>query len=802
MYRRELTPSRLRLLSIFLFATVLVAPCVQADDAAGEPAEAKILLYPDIHRDFVVFVHGEDLWRAPSDGGVALRLTSHPGEELFPKISPDGRWIAFSAQYSGARQVWVMASEGGTPTQLTFYTDVGEMPPRGGFDYWILGWSPDGKILVRANRTPWGERMGRYFLVDPAGGLETPLPPPHGGTASFSADGKALAYTPIDREFRTWKHSRGGRAQDLWIYDLEAEESTRLTDFRGTDNFPMWTSDDTIYFTSDRDFTLDLFALERGADGTWSTRQVTKSEGDESEAWDLLWPSFGPDPSAAGAPEDIVWSRGGELWKMSLADETVAKIPVRIADAHRNLVPYFEDASDDVDSASPSPSAQRVVFAARGDLFSVPAENGASRNLTRTQGVRELSPSWSPDGRWLAYLSDATGEYELYLREKGEDGFGEARQLTTGGDIWKFDPVWSANSKRLAWADRGRNLWIVEAGGGEPTLADRGFRGDLDNYSFSPDGRWLVYERVREDTRLGGISLYSLDTGEVHRLGDGQTNDGSPAFSHDGKYLFFTSNRDFNLRFSAFEFDYLYDRAARVYVASLDPSAPAVFPPRSDEETPKSDDESEDGEDGKDEEDDEKGKKDEDAKKDQKDHKDKTSDAEDDDGPSSMVVEPAGFADRTVALPGVEPGGYAGITATKDAVFFVGFGDGAPTLHRYDLETRKPETVVQGIGGYELSADGKKILLQRQGAWHLVGRPCRRRRQLRQARPLGPAPEGGSEEGVGADLRRRLAHRPRLFLRSRHARHGLAGHRRALSIARATRHRPRRAGLHFQRADR
>ncbi|MDA8018603.1 MAG: PDZ domain-containing protein [Thermoanaerobaculia bacterium] len=708
MLRRDCAPpSELRPYAVstrFLILALLLCVGFALPILADEPSEAKILLYPDIHRDFVVFVHGEDIWRAPSDGGVAYRLTSHPGEELFPKISPDGAWIAFSAQYSGSRQVWVMPSEGGTPKQLTFYTDVGEMPPRGGFDYWILGWTPDGKILVRANRTPWGERMGRYYVVDPEGGLETPLPVPHGGTATLSADGTSLAYTPIDREFRTWKHSRGGRAQDLWIYDLAAEKSTRLTDFRGTDNFPMWASDDTIYFTSDRDYTLELFALERDGSGTWSPRQVTKSEGDEGEAWDLLWPSYGPDPSPNGAPEDIVFSRAGELWKMSLADESVTQIPVRIAGAHQHLVPYFEDASDDVSSATLSPSAQRVIFAARGDLFSVPAENGPTRNLTQTQGVRELSPSWSPDGRWLAYLSDVSGEYELYLMRNGEEGFGEPRRLTTGGDIWKYEAVWSPESDRLAWADRARNLWIVEASGGDPVLVDRGFRGDLDNYSFSPDGKWLVYERVREDTRLGGISLYSLDTGKVHRLGDGQTADGSPAFSHDGKYLFFTSDRDFNLRFSSLEFDFLADRSARVYVASLDPSAPALFPPRSDEETPAAEDDESDG------------TSDDTEKSDKGSDEENGDEAED----SSVVVEPGGFAARTVALPGVEPGGYAGLQAADGALFFVGFGDGPPTLHRYDLEKRKLETVLEGAGGYELSSDGKKILLRRRGAWHVV----------------------------------------------------------------------------------
>jgi len=244
------------------FAAVLLAGLAAAATAAETgPPEGRLLRFPDIHDDFVVFVYAGDIWRAPSAGGSAQRLTAHPGLELFPKISPDGKWIAFNAEYTGTRQVYVMPAWGGPPRQLTFYNDVGIMPPRGGWDDWVMGWTPEGKILVSMNRVPWSERMGRYFVVDPNGGLEAPLELPEGGSASLSADGKKIAYTPVDREFRTWKRTRGGRAQDVWIYDFAAHHSERLTDYPGTDNFPMW-SGDTIYFTSDREHTLNLFAYD------------------------------------------------------------------------------------------------------------------------------------------------------------------------------------------------------------------------------------------------------------------------------------------------------------------------------------------------------------------------------------------------------------------------------------------------------------------------------------------------------------------------------------------------------------
>ncbi|HET8645766.1 MAG TPA: acetyl-CoA synthetase, partial [Vicinamibacteria bacterium] len=277
----------------------LAAPAAAAD--AGPP-EGRLLRFPDIHGDFVVFVYGGDIWRAPVAGGPALRLTTHAGLELFPKISPDGRWIAFNAEYTGTRQVYVMPAWGGAPRQLTFYNDVGPMPPRGGWDDWVMDWTPEGRILVRMNRVPWSERMGRYFVVDPEGGLEAPLELPEGGSASLSPDGKRIAYTPIDREFRTWKRERGGRAQDVWIYDFARRKSERIVDHPAGDNFPMWAGD-TIYFTSDRERTLNIYAYDLG---TRAVRKVT-----DFRDYDVLWPSLGPG--------GIVFMQGGYLHRLDLA---------------------------------------------------------------------------------------------------------------------------------------------------------------------------------------------------------------------------------------------------------------------------------------------------------------------------------------------------------------------------------------------------------------------------------------------------------------------------------------------------
>jgi tricorn protease len=634
--------------------------------AALEAPEARLLRFPDIHGDFVVFVYAGDVWRAPVAGGDARRLTSHPGLELFPKISPDGEWIAFSAEYSGTRQVYVMPSAGGAPRQLTYYNDVGPMPPRAGWDDWVMGWTRDGKILVRMNRVPWSQRMGRYYVVDPKGGLEAPLELPEGGSASLSPDGRRIAYTPVDREFRTWKRTRGGRAQDLWIYDFDQKRSERLTDDPGTDNFPMW-SGDTVYFTSDREHTLNLFAYDLKSR---ATRKLTRFD-----EYDVLWPSLGPG--------GIVFMNGGYLYRFDLASEKAARIPIRIGAALDTLVPQWKDVKGNVSAADLSPSAARAVFEARGELWSVPAREGAVRNLTRTPGTRERDPAWSPDGQWIAYLSDATGEYELYVRPQAG---GEPRRLTSDGGPWRFAPAWSPDSKRLAFGDRAHRLRILDVASGAITEADRSSREDFTSYAWSPDGRYLAYDKSHANG-MPGLALYSVEDKRSLELGAGATPDSAPAWSGDGKHLFFLSNRDFDLTFSAFEFNYVYANATRVYVASLDPSAPALFPPKSDEEKgPETE------------------KKDAEKK-----------------SPPRVAVSADGFDARTISLPGTKAGNYRALAATSDAVFYLkgDAPDGDATLMRYDLKERKEEKVADGVQSYVLTPDGRKLLYRVKDNWFL-----------------------------------------------------------------------------------
>ncbi len=629
----------------------------------GFADDTRLLRFPDIHEDRVAFVYAGDIYTASINGGDAVRLTSHEGMELYPKFSPDGTEIAFSAEYNGTRQVYVVPSTGGSPRQLTWYNDVGAMPPRGGTDYRVLDWSRDGDhVLVRANRLPWGPRMGRYHLVPANGGDESPLEIPEGGGGMFSPDGTKIVYTPIDREFRTWKRHRGGRTQDVWVYDLDASTSSRLTDHPATDQQPVWVGDE-IFFTSDRDYTLNLYRYTDGG-----AEAVTSHD-----EFDVLWASAGP--------RAVVYENGGWLYRFDPASGESRKLSITVSGDRPATLPKVVEAAEFIESADLSPAGNRVLITARGELFSAPANEGPIRNLTRSPDVREISASWSPDGKQFAYLSDATGEYEIWVRPVGG---GDARQVTRDGDIWRFAPVWSPDSSMLLFGDKRQRLNVVDVSNGRVTVVDSSVHNNITDYSWSPDSAYVSYIK-NNDIGIGSVWIYSLDDKRPRQVTTDMTREREPVFDPMGRYLYFLSSRDQDLQFSSIEFNYMVTNSTRVYAAQLNADQPALFLPKSDEVAQ--------GDDGADKKDD------------------------DESGESAVDVriDFDGIEDRVVALQ-ASGGNYQNLAAASKGPVYVASENGDNRVVMFDLEKEEEATVFEGVGSFSLSANGEKVLFRANGS--------------------------------------------------------------------------------------
>lgn len=619
-------------------------------------AESRLLRFPDVYENKVAFVYAGDIYTCSTDGGDAMQLTSHTGLELFPKFSPDGKWIAFSAEYSGIRQVYVMPSEGGLPKQLTYYNSVNDMPPRGGYDYQIIGWTPDSKnVIFRGNRLPWGGRMGKYYSIAIDGGLEKELPIPRGGSADISPDGKSITFSPIDREWRTWKRYRGGRNQDIWTFNLETLEAEHIVSNKMTDNIPVWIGN-KIYFTSDREYTLNLFSYDL------NSKEVTKVT--NHTPFDVLFPS-------GDGKSQIVYQNGGYIYLLNTNTNETKKLNITVNTDGKYKQPRFENVKSNISNASVLPEGNGAIFTARGEIFAVPKENGRTINLTNTPGIREINAEVSPDGKKIVYYSDATGEYEIYtMNIDGSD----KKQITKNTNIWMFAPVWSPDSKKVAFGDKNQKLRILDVESEKITDADKGKFDDITYYKWSPDSKWITYSK-RIDNYMTQIFVYSLDDDKVMKLGSGFSNDNNPVFTQDGNYIVFSSERDFNLQFSAYEFDYLYANATRIYAAALNNNVAPFKPFKDDlnnEETEK-------------------------------------------DTNNTVEIDPNRFADRVVALP-VSDGNYGMLNTADGKILYMQGG----TLMSYNINSQSTDEIISGIGGYSLNAEGNKVFFTSRGNYGIA----------------------------------------------------------------------------------
>jgi tricorn protease len=698
--------------SLLLAALLFVCAASASAQASRTDDLARLLRFPDIRGDMIAFVYAGDIWTVPSVGGTARRLTSHAGLELFPKFSPDGRWIAFSGEYDGTRQIFVIPVEGGEPRQLTYRNEVSGLPPRGGWDNRVLGWTPDGKnVLFRANRVGASDRLGRPYLVPAEGGMEQPLAITEAGGVSYSPDGGRVAFTPISNEFRGWKRYRGGQSPDVWIYDLASNTSEQITTTRAQDMIPVWLGD-TIYYLSDRDWTMNVFAYNTR---TRQTRKVTTHSD-----YDALWLS--------GAGDELVYESGGYLYRLDAKSGKTERVPIKVYGDFADTVPYFQNVKPNVETFAISPTGARALFGARGDIYTAPAKEGEVRNLTDSQGVREFAPTWSPDGRSVAYLSDRSGEYEVYVRPS--DGTGAERRVTTDGDIWRYPVAWSPDSTMLAYGDRKQRLRYVNVATGQTTDVDRSTHNDITYYSWSPDSRWLAYTKLG-DNQFSEIWVYSIPDKRAQKLTGGMTSDTEPVFDPKGRYLYFLSNRDFNLTFSSFEFNYLYTNPTRVYVGLLSADAPALFLPTSDEERAKTKEQPLTPPPNPAQQPPSQGGKpqtppgaaasptpQQEAAASPTPAQSPAPNAPAEGSPGAkpvpspagvtVKIDFAGFENRVRAIPGPNAN-YRHLSATNDGVLYV---SGPGRLALYNLEAKAEQPIIEGIGDYDLSADGKHIVFQ------------------------------------------------------------------------------------------
>ena len=539
-----------------VLSLVLLASVAGSASAAPSGENARLLRFPATNSSEVVFSYAGDLWTVPIQGGEARRLTSHIGYEMLARYSPDGKTIAFTGEYDGNREVYSIPAGGGEPVRLTYTATNGrdDLGDRMGPNNMVLAWSPDGKKIVFRNRTGDGFE-GLLWTIGPEGGMPRQIPLPEGGWCSYSPDGSQLAYNRVMREFRTWKYYRGGMADDIWIYNPKQGKVTNITNNDAQDIFPMWVGEE-IYFASDRDMTMNLFVYNTR---TGATEKVTNFR-----EYDVKFPSTDG--------KTIVFENGGWLYRLNPATKEYNKIPVTLAaEGVYGRTEYRTLKAADITAVSAAPDGSRVAVTARGEVFDVPVGKGVTRNLTRSSNSNDRGAVWSPDGKWIAWISDATGETELCLYDVKA---GETRQLTDGSDTYIRTLQWAPDSKHIYYTDRKNRFVEVSPADGKRRTVMECPEAEFRGVDISPDSQWLAYTRPAAN-EMGIVYLRNIASGKEYPVTERWYNSGSSAFSADGKYLIFTSDRDLTPQYSRIEWNYSFQDMSGAYLALLSSRTPS-----------------------------------------------------------------------------------------------------------------------------------------------------------------------------------------------------------------------------------
>jgi tricorn protease len=708
---------------IYLLVLLLLATAISAL-AQGE--KATLYQKPTLNRTHIVFVYAGDLWIVGREGGDAKRLTSGIGTETDPVFSPDGTTLAFTGEYDGNVDVYTVPASGGVPKRLTYHP----APDR------VVGWTNDGKQVLFSSPRNSVTSYSRLYTLGLDGGLPADVPLPMAQYGSYSADGASIAYEPLTQWQPDWKRYNGGQTQPIWIAKLSDSSIEKLPRENSNDRYPMWIGD-KVYFLSNRTGAVTLFAFD--------TKSKKVDQMLKNDSLDFKYASAGP-----GA---IALEQFGIISLYDLKSGRASKVNIRLANDLLSVRPRFERVGNRIANASISPTGARAVFEARGEIISVPAEKGDPRNLTSTTGVMERDPSWSPDGKWIAYFSDESGEYSLHLRN--QSGMGEVKKIQLPPTFY-YSPSWSPDSKKLALFDKKLQLWYLDIDKGAPVKVDNnpiGFNNSVMQPAWSPDSRWIAYSKNLPNL-LRAIFIYSLESAKTSQITDGLSDARFPAFDKSGKYLYFTASTNIGPAISFADLSGIaHQSTSSVYAVVLRNDIPSPLAPESDEEKvqpekkeePKpADKPAESGD-----------KKAEDGAAEKKpEGAQAAAGAQPPQAPAApprKPVEPVridfeAIDQRIVALP-IPARNYIDLQAGKANNIYIieappvnleSFGPAAFTVHKYDFDKRKLDKAIDGVSAFTLSANGEKVLYRQGfGSW-VIGNTATLGAPLPPGAPGGP----------------------------------------------------------------
>ena len=671
----------LALLGAGLLSSIVFA----ADGTAAAEQSPLLVQHPTMNKSEIVFVYGGYLWSVAREGGEARQLTTG-GHEFDPRFSPDGKWIAFSGQYDGNVDVYVMPADGGEPKRLTWHP---------GADI-VQGWTPDsGKILFSSGREAYAD-FERLYTVPVGGGVPDVLPMWRGEAASFSPDATRMAYVPNQKWQVAWKRYHGGQTTPVFLVRLSDLQLEKVPRENSNDDDPVWVGD-TVYFLSDRKGPVTIFAYDTK---TKKVRQVLESAG-----LDLKSLSAGPDA--------LVYEQFGGIYTLDLKSDKASKVDIRISGDLPSTRPHFENVADKIQNAAISPTGMRAVFQARGEILTVPAEKGDVRNLTRTTAVAERDPAWSPDGKSIAFFSDESGEYALHIAD--QSGLGTVKKINLGNPpSFFYRPVWSPDSKKIAYTDKRLNLWYVEVDKGTPVKVTSDRYEDPTSElepAWSPDSKWLTYAKYLEN-HMRNVFVYSLETAKESQITDGTSDARYAAFDKNGKTLYFAASTDVGLSMGWLDLSsFQHPLLRNIYAVVLKKGDPSPVEPQSDEEKAAGAEKAKDGDKAKEaEKGAEKGKEGE--KKEE----------------TKVTIDLDGIGQRIVAMP-IKAANYIGMDVGKTGVLFLAEIPDVPrfrgattvTLSKFDLSTRKTEPFLSGLRAFTVSANGEKVLYRQGEGWFIAG---------------------------------------------------------------------------------